>query len=102
MRREEVQYTAKVQITRIFGLISRFLVVLLTAAISLTLPAAVLAQQTAESGTQALDAVRARAGEDDTVIAGTAPASGQADGEAAPMFGVKIPGSSRHDGRGSG
>jgi len=53
MRREKVQYTTKARTSAAFGLLTRFLVVLLAAAMSLTPPAAVLAQQPAQTGAQA-------------------------------------------------
>jgi pimeloyl-ACP methyl ester carboxylesterase len=67
MQLEKAQYTAKAGITGVFGLLSRFIVVLLAATGSLTPPASVRAQQPANTGMQAPSAARARAGEDDAV-----------------------------------
>ena len=47
MQLEKAQYTAKAGITGVFGLLSRFIVVLLAATGSLTPPASVRAQQPA-------------------------------------------------------
>ena len=67
MRPDKAQYTAKAQIMWIFGPLSRLLVVVFTTAASLTLPAAVLAQQPARMDAQATKAVKASATEDTSI-----------------------------------
>src|ERR687893_237162 len=66
MQFEKPQRAAKAHATRIVGPLPRFLAVLL-AAISLTTPAAVLAQPPARAGMRAPAAVRSSADEDDAV-----------------------------------
>src|SRR5215207_8974627 len=67
MQLEKVQHTVKAQIMCIFGPLSRLLVVVFTTAASLTLPAAVLAQQPAQMDAQATKAVKAGATEDTSI-----------------------------------
>jgi pimeloyl-ACP methyl ester carboxylesterase len=66
MRPEKAQRTDSAHVTRVVGPLPRFLFALL-AAMSLTTPAAVLAQQPARTGMQAPVAAGTRAGEDDAV-----------------------------------
>jgi pimeloyl-ACP methyl ester carboxylesterase len=66
MRLEKTQHTASALITLVVGPLPRFLFALL-AAVSLTTPAAMLAQQPAQTGAQATKAVKALAGEGDRV-----------------------------------
>src|SRR5215213_2573494 len=67
MRLEKAQYTVKAHIICIFGPLSRLLVLVFTTAASLTLPAAVLAQQPARMDAQATKAVKAGATEDASI-----------------------------------
>ncbi len=67
MQLEKVQYTTKTYNADAFGLLTRLIVVILAAAVSLTVPAAVLAQQPAQTGTQAKSAAKTLAGEGDSI-----------------------------------
>ena len=67
MQLEKVQYTATSFTAVCFSLLSRLLVVLFAAAVSLTVPAAVLAQQRAQTGTQARSATKTLAGESEAL-----------------------------------
>jgi hypothetical protein len=67
MQLEKTQHAANACNTRVFGPLSRCLVVLLAAAMSLTLPAAVSAQQPAKTGTQTRSAAIVLAGEGDSI-----------------------------------
>src|SRR4051812_30389010 len=61
MQFEKVQYTAQAHTSGAFGLLSRFLVVLFAAMVSLATTVNVLAQQPAQMGAPAQDATKARA-----------------------------------------
>jgi len=67
MQLETAQYAAKARFMCIFGPLSRPLVVVFTTAMSLMLPAAVLAQQPARMDAQATKAVEASATEDKSI-----------------------------------
>src|SRR5215203_33338 len=66
MQLEKVRYTATSFTAICFGLLSRLLVVLFAAAVSLTVPAA-LAQQPAKAGAQARSAAKTLTGEGDSI-----------------------------------
>src|SRR5215213_8346810 len=66
MRLEKTQHTARARIRRILGTLPRLLFVLL-AAVSLTSPAAVPAQQPAQTGTLVGSAAKTHAGEADAI-----------------------------------
>jgi hypothetical protein len=67
MRLERARHTAKARITRVVGTLPQLLIMLLAAAASLTLPAAVPAQQPAPTGTQARSAAKTLAGEGESI-----------------------------------
>ncbi len=67
MQLEKVQHAAKSHTAGAFGLLTRLIVVILAAAVSLTVPAAVTAQQPAQTGTQARSAAKTLASEDDSI-----------------------------------
>ena len=67
MQFEKGQYTAKAHTPGTFGPLPRLLVAILAAAVSMTAPAAVTAQQPAKIGTQARSAAKTLAGEGDSI-----------------------------------
>jgi pimeloyl-ACP methyl ester carboxylesterase len=67
MRLEKTKHTASAHVMRVFGLLPRFLLVLLVATMSLTQTATVLAQQSAKTGAQAKRADLERATDDNSI-----------------------------------
>ncbi|HYY57946.1 MAG TPA: epoxide hydrolase [Pyrinomonadaceae bacterium] len=67
MHLEKAQHTISAHVTRIFGSLSRFFVVLLATAMALAPPATVLAQQPAPVGAQATKPINAIATEGDSI-----------------------------------